>query len=196
MVIRRVLVLVARAFCSIAISHSAAGATVGKVSQNDSAVSLTMAMPHDGAGTTNDGKSIRDISVVEQLPDDDPIGAGAIITAVSIRRAKNLNDATLSTFLVDYPPGASAVLHRMPAPGVCAGSRAIGDDPCICLERRRRHLSHRRDVGGACFRRQHCDCKFERSTTGSSTRHSRYRRSGNANEPVQPDRIRHRCVNS
>jgi quercetin dioxygenase-like cupin family protein len=117
MVLRRALVLVARAFCSIAISHSAAGATVGKLSQNDSAVSPTMAMSHDGAGTTNDGKSIRDVSVVEQLPDDHPTGAGAIITAVSIRRAKDLNDATLSTFLVDYPPGASAVLHRMPAPG-------------------------------------------------------------------------------
>ena len=36
--IRRMLVLVASAFCTIAISHGAAGATVGKLSQNDSAV--------------------------------------------------------------------------------------------------------------------------------------------------------------
>ena len=75
-----------------------------------------MAMSHDVAGATN-SECIHDVSVVDQLPGDHPIGVGAIITPVSIKRAKNLNDATVSTFLVDYPPGASAMLHRMPSPG-------------------------------------------------------------------------------
>ena len=75
-----------------------------------------MAMSHDVTGATN-SESIRDVSVVDRLPGDHPIGVGAVITPVSIERAKNLDDATLSTFLVDYPPGASAMLHRMPSQG-------------------------------------------------------------------------------
>ena len=75
-----------------------------------------MVMSHDVAGATN-SDSIRDVSVVDQLPGDHPIGVGAIITPVSVERAKNFNDATLSTFLVDCPPGASAMLHRMPSSG-------------------------------------------------------------------------------
>ena len=75
-----------------------------------------MVMSHDVAGATN-SDSIRDVSLADRLPGDHPIGVGAIISPVSIERAKNLNDVTLSTFLVDYPPGASAMLHRMPSPG-------------------------------------------------------------------------------
>jgi quercetin dioxygenase-like cupin family protein len=75
-----------------------------------------MAMSHDVAGATNN-ESIRDVSIVDRLPADHPIGVGAVITPVSVERAKNLNDATLSTFLVDCPPGASAMLHRMPSSG-------------------------------------------------------------------------------
>jgi quercetin dioxygenase-like cupin family protein len=85
------LVAAASTFWKIAISHGAAGATVGRLSQHDSAVSL--------------------------LPDDHPTGLGAIITRVHVDRATNLHDPKLSTFLVDYPPGASAVLHRMPSSG-------------------------------------------------------------------------------
>ena len=59
----------------------------------------------------------RDLSVVDRLPDDYPIGVGAIITPVFIERRKDLSDRTLSTFLVDYPPGASAVLHETPSSG-------------------------------------------------------------------------------
>jgi quercetin dioxygenase-like cupin family protein len=75
-----------------------------------------MVMSHDVAGATN-SVSLRDASVVDRLPDDHPIGLGTIITPVSVERAKNLNDATLSTFLVECPPGASAMLHRMPSSG-------------------------------------------------------------------------------
>ena len=75
-----------------------------------------VAISDDVAGATS-GDSIRDVSVVGQLPDDHPTGVGAIITPVSVKRAKNLDDATLSTVLVDFPPGASAVLHHMPSSG-------------------------------------------------------------------------------
>jgi hypothetical protein len=75
-----------------------------------------MAISHDVAGATN-SETIRDVSIVDRLPDDHPIGLGAIVTPASLERAKNLNDATLSTFLVDCPPGTSAMLHRMPSSG-------------------------------------------------------------------------------
>ena len=75
-----------------------------------------MVMSHDVAGATN-SVSLRDVSLVDRLPDDHPIGLGAAITPVSVERAKNLDDATVSTFLVECPPGASAMLHRMPSSG-------------------------------------------------------------------------------
>ena len=59
----------------------------------------------------------RDLSAVDRLSNDYPIGVGAIITTVFIERPKDLSDRTLSIFLVDYPPGASAVLHGMPSSG-------------------------------------------------------------------------------
>ena len=39
------------------------------------------------------------------------------ITPVSAKRTANLHDPTVSTFIVDYPPGASVVLHRRPSSG-------------------------------------------------------------------------------
>jgi hypothetical protein len=59
----------------------------------------------------------RYFSVVDRLPDDYPIGVGAIITPVFVERLKDLSDRTLLAFLVDYPPGASADLHGMPSSG-------------------------------------------------------------------------------
>jgi hypothetical protein len=53
-------------------------------------VLVVMAMSNDIAGAAN----MRDVSVLGRLPSDHPIGAGAIITPVSLERAKNLNDAT------------------------------------------------------------------------------------------------------
>jgi hypothetical protein len=74
----------------IALSHIAGSAPVSTLSHHASAVGL--------------------------LPADHPAGPGAIITLVNVHRATN-HDPMLSTFLVDYPPGASAVLHRMPSSG-------------------------------------------------------------------------------
>src|SRR5438874_11970589 len=87
----KLLVAAASAARIIAISHTSASESFGTLSQYASAVSL--------------------------LPADHLTGPEAIITLVNAHRAKNLHDPTLSTFLVDYPPGASAVLHRMPSSG-------------------------------------------------------------------------------
>jgi quercetin dioxygenase-like cupin family protein len=91
MKIGRTLVTATSALWTIAMSDGAAGATIGKPSRHESAVSV--------------------------LPADTPGGVGAIMTRVYVDRATNLQDPTLSTFLVDYPPGASAMLHRMPSSG-------------------------------------------------------------------------------
>jgi quercetin dioxygenase-like cupin family protein len=48
---------------------------------------------------------------------DHPGGCRATVTLVSVKRAKNLDEPTLSTFVVDYAPGASATLHRTPSSG-------------------------------------------------------------------------------
>lgn len=74
------------------------------------------AMSLDVAGETN-SRSTRHITLVDRLAADGPTAGAAIITPVSAERAKNLGDATLSTSIVDCPPGASAMLHRMPSSG-------------------------------------------------------------------------------
>jgi hypothetical protein len=56
-------------------------------------------------------------AVLPLLPADHPLGTGATVTLVSLERASNLREPTLSTFIVDYTPGGSAVLHRAPSSG-------------------------------------------------------------------------------
>ncbi|MCA1454616.1 hypothetical protein I6F35_15505 [Bradyrhizobium sp. BRP22] len=51
------------------------------------------------------------------VPADHPIGAGATVTLVSSKRLAGSENISLSTYLIDYPPGASAELHRMPSSG-------------------------------------------------------------------------------
>lgn len=51
------------------------------------------------------------------LPADHPTGTGATVTLVSLKRVSYLEEPTLSTFIVDYAPGGSAVLHRAPSSG-------------------------------------------------------------------------------
>jgi quercetin dioxygenase-like cupin family protein len=63
-------------------------------------------------------KGALDLSTpVPLLPDDHPVGHGAIVTLVSLKRPTNLHNPAISTFIVDYPPGASAMLHRTPTSG-------------------------------------------------------------------------------
>jgi hypothetical protein len=73
-------------------------------------------MAHAAAGATVDSLSQRDTGL-SVLPADHPTGPGAIITRVFVNRATNLPGSRLSTFVVDYPPSGSAVLHRMPSTG-------------------------------------------------------------------------------
>lgn len=51
------------------------------------------------------------------LPTDHPQGSHATVTLTSVTRAVQLRDPTLSSFIVDFAPGALAVLHRSPSPG-------------------------------------------------------------------------------
>jgi quercetin dioxygenase-like cupin family protein len=50
------------------------------------------------------------------LPADHPEGVKATVTLVSLKRAPHMH-GSLATFIVDYEPGGSAVLHRTPASG-------------------------------------------------------------------------------
>jgi quercetin dioxygenase-like cupin family protein len=75
----------------------------------------TIAMAHGAAGEV-ESLSQPD-TAFSALPADHPAGPAAIITRLNTERATGLDDPTLSTFVVDYPPGASAILHRMPSSG-------------------------------------------------------------------------------
>ena len=82
----------ASAFWIVAMSHAAAaGPTAGGLSQQGSAVSPP--------------------------PAEHSTAPAATITPLSVDRATKVHEPRLSTFLVDYPPGASAMLHRMPSSG-------------------------------------------------------------------------------
>jgi quercetin dioxygenase-like cupin family protein len=51
------------------------------------------------------------------VPTDHPVGLGATVTPVFSKRITSLDKLFLSTYLIDYPPGASAELHHMPSSG-------------------------------------------------------------------------------
>jgi len=64
--------------------------------------------------STHDG----DLGAIRSLlPADHPEGIKATVTLVSLRLAPSLHGLVLSTFLIDYEPGGSTVLHRAPAQG-------------------------------------------------------------------------------
>ena len=56
-------------------------------------------------------------TIVSELPPDHPVGTKATVALVSFKRALHLDGPFLSTFIVDYLPGGSAVLHRSPTAG-------------------------------------------------------------------------------
>src|SRR5271170_7145818 len=72
---------------------------ISRAADPDTAVS-----PHEGNMT----------AVVSQLPADHPVGTNASVALVSLKRAPSLSEPTLSTFIVAFAPGGSAVLHRSP----------------------------------------------------------------------------------
>ncbi len=56
-------------------------------------------------------------TIISELPPDHPVGTKATVALLSFKRAFQLHEPCLSTFLVDYLPGGSAVLHRSPTAG-------------------------------------------------------------------------------
>ena len=56
-------------------------------------------------------------AIAWQLPADHPIGTKATVTVVSLKRVLGMHEPRLSTFLVDYLPNGSAVLHRSSTSG-------------------------------------------------------------------------------
>jgi quercetin dioxygenase-like cupin family protein len=56
-------------------------------------------------------------AIISGLPPDHPVGTMATVTVVSLKRALHPDEPFLSTFIVDYLPGGSAVLHRSPSAG-------------------------------------------------------------------------------
>jgi quercetin dioxygenase-like cupin family protein len=75
---------------------------------------MSAAADSDIIASTHDG----DLAAIRSLlPADHPKGIKATVTLVSLRLAPSLHDLVLSTFLIDYAPGGSAVLHRASAPG-------------------------------------------------------------------------------
>ena len=84
-----------------------AASLLGLTGVSAAADPVTIASTHDG-----DLAAIRSL-----LPADHPDGVKATVTLVSLKRAPYMHDPMLSTFIVDYEPGGSAVLHRKPASG-------------------------------------------------------------------------------
>jgi quercetin dioxygenase-like cupin family protein len=84
-----------------------AASLLGLTGVSAAADPVTIANAHD-----------RDLAAIRSLlPADHPEGVKATVTLVSLKQAPSMHDAMLSTFIVDYEPGGSAVLHRTPASG-------------------------------------------------------------------------------
>jgi quercetin dioxygenase-like cupin family protein len=71
------------------------------------------ASPNIAAGTHSGDLA----AIMSLLPADHPEGTKATVNLVSLKRAQYLHEPILATFIVDYAPGGSAVLHRSPAAG-------------------------------------------------------------------------------
>ncbi len=56
-------------------------------------------------------------AVISALSPNLPASKGATVTVVSLKRMFHLDEPFLSTFIVDYLPGGSAILHRSPTAG-------------------------------------------------------------------------------
>jgi quercetin dioxygenase-like cupin family protein len=57
------------------------------------------------------------VAIISERPSDYPVGTKATVTPISFKRAVHPDEPFLSTFIVDYFPGGSAVLHRSPSAG-------------------------------------------------------------------------------
>ena len=75
---------------------------------------MSAAADADIIASTHDGDSA---AIRSLLPADHPKGTKATVTPMSLKWAPYLHDPMLSTFIVEFAPGGSAVLHRAPASG-------------------------------------------------------------------------------
>jgi quercetin dioxygenase-like cupin family protein len=84
------------------------------------AVSLLVTTGTSSAADLDLGADMHDgdlACIIYELPADHPMGKKAAVTLVSLKRVLHLDEPILSTFIVDYLPGGSAVLHRSPIAG-------------------------------------------------------------------------------
>jgi quercetin dioxygenase-like cupin family protein len=81
------------------------------------AVSLRVTTGISSAADFDIGADMRDPSIIYELSADHPKGTKATVTLVWLKRALHLDEPILSTFIVDYLPSGSAVLHRSPVAG-------------------------------------------------------------------------------
>ena len=120
------------------------------------AVSLLVTTGTSSAADFDIGADMRDPSIIYELSADHPMGTKATVSLVWLKRALHLNEPILSTFIVDYLPSGSAVLHRSPIGGyVLATSRAVGCDPSASMGGGHGHLSLRPNLGRAGLRQQY-----------------------------------------
>ena len=85
-----------------------------------SALSLLVTIGVSSAANPGIISGMRDgdsTAIISELPPDHPVGTKATVTLVSLKRALHPHEPILSTFIVDYLPGGSAVLHRSPSAG-------------------------------------------------------------------------------
>src|SRR5258706_3083591 len=85
-----------------------------------SALSLLVTIGVPSAATLGIISGMRDgdsAAIISALPPDHPVGTKATVTLVSLKRALHPHEPILSTFIVDYLPGGSAVLHRSSSAG-------------------------------------------------------------------------------
>jgi hypothetical protein len=52
-----------------------------------------------------------DFAIISELSPDHPVGTKATVTVISLKRALHPDEPILSTFIIDYLPGGSAVLQ-------------------------------------------------------------------------------------
>lgn len=57
------------------------------------------------------------VDLTSHIPADHPVGTRTSVTLLSVERTSNLHNPILATFLIDFAPGGSAVLHRTPTSG-------------------------------------------------------------------------------
>src|SRR5260370_6881571 len=85
-----------------------------------SALSLLVTIRVSSAANPGIISGMRDgdsAAIISELPPNHPVGTKATVTLVSLKRALHPHEPILSTFIVDYLPGGSAVLHRSPSAG-------------------------------------------------------------------------------